>query len=76
MASSQAPVNADDVANAFVKRYYDVLKAAPAMLIRFFRDESTFLHGQEGDQTSVDHGIEVRIICSLTMDLIDAPGDH
>lgn len=60
MASSSATVNADAVANTFVKRYTEVLESDPALLIRFFREDSTFLHGAEADDTPVDHGIEVR----------------
>lgn len=60
MANPQAAVNGDAVANTFVKRYTEVLERDPQDLIRFFHDESTFLHGGEGDDIAADHGVEVR----------------
>ncbi|BEJ06815.1 hypothetical protein CcaverHIS641_0400840 [Cutaneotrichosporon cavernicola] len=56
MASSAASIQPSDVGWQFVPQYYNFVNKQPHRLHCFYNKRSTFLHGEEGEDTAVAFG--------------------
>lgn len=54
--SSAAPIQPSDVGWQFVPQYYNFVNKQPHRLHCFYNKRSTFLHGEEGEDTAVAFG--------------------